>query len=147
MTSSAVTCSTPSSVFVNRTRALLGRGGGTGMEQCLMVSLIRGRLLDTITRPEISGIAQQIGRKREALLDRRSRCLSEARSRWASGIPEHGAFGPAQFVIDPINREWWVGEKRKEMTGLSSEWADTREETTRHVSPSLLTRRRFAIEH
>ena len=46
-----------------------------------MVSLIRGKLLDTITRPEISGIAQQIGQKREALLDRRSRCLSEARSR------------------------------------------------------------------
>ena len=76
-----------------------------------MVSLIRGKLLDTTTRPEISGIAQQIGQKREALLDRRSRCLSEVRSRRAGGIPEYGAFGPAPFVINPINREWWVGEK------------------------------------
>ena len=33
-----------------------------------------------------------------------------------------------------------------EITGLSSEWDDsTEEETTRHVSPSLLTRRRSSV--
>ena len=35
----------------------------------------------------------------------------------AGGIPERGAFGPAPFVIDPINRKWWVGEKRKAKKG------------------------------
>ena len=32
-----------------------------------------------------------------------------------------------------------------EITGLSSEWGDSTEETTRHVSPSLLTRRRSSV--
>ena len=47
----------------------MGGGGGPRHGAVPMVSLIRGKLLDTITRPEISGIAQQIGQKREALLD------------------------------------------------------------------------------
>ena len=76
-----------------------------------MVSLIRGKLLDTITRPEKYRELHSKLQKREALLDQRSRCLSEARSRRVGGIPEHGVFGPAPFVIDPINREWLVGEK------------------------------------
>lgn len=39
-------------IFVNHARALLTRVG-TSIERCSMVSLIRKRLLDTITRPGV----------------------------------------------------------------------------------------------
>jgi hypothetical protein len=43
---------------------------------------------------EIAEDEQHVGRKREALLDRKPECVSEARSRRAGGIlPERGASG------------------------------------------------------
>jgi hypothetical protein len=45
---------------------------------------------------ELAGDEQHVGRKREALLDRKPGCTSEARSRRASGIlPERG---PSEFA-------------------------------------------------
>ena len=42
------------------------------------------------------GYSQHVGRKREALLDRKPGCVSEARSRQVGGnLPERGAFGLA----------------------------------------------------
>ena len=103
-------------IFVSRGRALLGRGG-TGIERCSMVSLIRGRLI-LLLRREYRHWA-------EALRASRSKIEAPVRGALSTGgrdPPERrGAFGPAPFVSDPFNREWWVGEITEglshEMTG------------------------------
>ena len=110
-------------VYLCESRSSSPGVGGTGMEQCSMVSLIRGKLLDTITRPEILGIAQQIGRMHEALLESKIKVPVQgalATGRWDPGVR---CLWTCTIVIDPINKEWWVGEKKEdlfdEMTGLS----------------------------
>ena len=48
---------------------------------------------------------------------------SKAHSRRMGGtLPKRGAFRPAPFVIDPFNREWWVGEKTEGLSTGESEW-------------------------
>ena len=46
------------------------------------------------------GYSQHVGRKREALLNQKPGCVSEARSRRVGGnLPERGAFGLAPLSL------------------------------------------------
>lgn len=88
------------------------RKEGTGDH---VVSLIRGATMYVLHLCHPDGNmenVQQVGWKREALLDRNRarRCVSEARSRWAHGnLPECGAFRSAQLVIDTFSwSSGWV---------------------------------------